>query len=54
MSQSDKITSIIGNLQNTIKELETLKTDTAPVTINIDSTPPKETKPSSCQPISCQ
>ena len=53
MSQSDKITSIIGNLQNTIKELETLKTDTPPVTVNVDTPPLKKPELASCQ-TSCQ
>ena len=51
MSQTDKINSIIDDLQNTIKELESLKA-VAPETINVDSAPKKE-EPYSCQPYSC-
>jgi len=58
MSQTDKINSIINDLQDTIaifteniKELESLKA-AAPVTVNVDSTPNKE-EPYSCQPYSC-
>jgi len=51
MSQTDKINAIIGDLQDTIKELESLKAE-APETINVDSSPKKE-EPNSCQPYSC-
>ena len=51
MSQTDKINSIIDNLQDTIKELESLKA-AAPETINVDSTPKKE-ESYCCQPYTC-
>jgi hypothetical protein len=52
MNSSDKITSIVKDLQNTIKELETLKTETSCVTVT-NLTPSTADLPGSCQSSAC-